>query len=173
MLPAVVIVLQWVYAIRFAWPVWVAIGLAAAISPLPLIPWRAGRRQASLAAAVLSLAVQFVMVMAFVIPPTANAFSARDLAEHFNRLGRLPTRLFVVEERPGSFAFYLNPQLRSELKDGQLISLFADSAIQLQPGDIVALSDRKLVKAAEYPDLDNAPYESVGRYRLYCIANQR
>ena len=31
MLPAAVVVLQWVYAVRFAWPVWVAVGLAAAV----------------------------------------------------------------------------------------------------------------------------------------------
>ena len=37
-LPAAVAVLQWVFAIRFDWPVWLAVALVAAASPLPLIP---------------------------------------------------------------------------------------------------------------------------------------
>ena len=83
-----VAVLQWVFAIRFGWPVWVAVGLVAAASPLPLIPWHAGRRQASMAAAALSLAAQFVVVMTLILPRLAETYSARDLAEHFNREGR-------------------------------------------------------------------------------------
>ena len=169
-LPAAVAVLHWSHDVHFAWPVWLAVGLTAAISPLPLVAWRAGRWQASLAAAALSLAVQFVVVITFVLPPVANDFSARELAEHFNRLGQFPTRLLVVDERIGSLVFYLDPQLRAGLKNGQLVRLLADSSIRLQPGDVVALPERKLSKAVEYLDLHDAACESVGRYRLYRIA---
>lgn len=171
--PVVVGVLQWTYAIHFTWPVWAAVGVAAAISPLPVIAWRANRWQASLAAAVLSLAVQFTVVMAMVVPSVANNFSARDLAEHFNRLGQVPTRLFVVEERIGSLAFYLAPKLRAGLKDGQLTCLFPDSSIHLQPGDVIAVPERRYSKAAEYLDFGDSAYESVGRYRLYRTAKMR
>jgi hypothetical protein len=171
LLPTVVLVVQLVYAVPFSWPVWVAVGLAAAISPLPVIPWRAGRRQASLAAAALSLAAQFVVVMIFVLPPVANVCSARELAEHFNRLGKLPPRLLVAEERIGSLVFYLTPRLRAGLKDGQLQNLLRDRPPPLKPGDVVAIQKVSLSRTEKYLDLSGCPYESVGRYRLYHIVS--
>ena len=46
-LPLAALVVERVYAIHFAWPTWVAIGVAAAVAPLPLVPWaRAGVRRA-------------------------------------------------------------------------------------------------------------------------------
>ena len=171
LLPTVVLVVQLVYAVPFSWPVWVAVGLVAAISPMPIIPWRAGRRQASLAAAAISLAAQFVVVMAFVLPPVANVCSARELAEHFNRLGILPPRLFVAEERIGSLVFYLTPRLRAGLKDGQLQNLLRDRPPPLKPGDVVAIQKVSLSRAEKYLDLSGCPYESVGRYRLYHIVS--
>ena len=89
-LPAAVLAMQLVFRVRLAWPVWVAVAISAALAPVPLIPWRAGRWQASLAAAALSLAAQFAAVITMVVPPVAETFSARDLARHFNRLGRSP-----------------------------------------------------------------------------------
>ena len=170
-LPVAVLVVQWVYAVRFAWPVWVAVGLAAAVSPLPITAWRAGRRQASLAAAALSVAAQFVVVMAFVLPPVANVCSARVLAEHFNRLGKLPPRLLMAEERIGSLVFYLTPRLRAGLKEDQLQNLLRDRPPPLQPGDVIVIQEVSLSRAGKYLDLSRCPYESVGRYRLYRMAS--
>ncbi len=157
------------FEVQFAWPVWAVVGLAAAAAPLPLVPWYAGRRQASLAAATLSLAVQFVAVMTMVLPPVAEIFSARDLAEHFNRAGQVPPRLLVAEERIGSFVFYLDPRLRADLKEGQLQRLYSHQAPSLHAGDVIALPERKLRQAGEYLDLAESPYESVGRFRLYHV----
>ena len=93
------------------------------------------------------------------------------MAEHFNRLGRIPPRLLVAEERIGSLVFYLDPRLRAGLKEEQLVQyLSADPPTQLRPGDVVAVQERNLSKAAEYLDLGDDPYESVGPYRLYRIA---
>ena len=169
MLPAVVLAVQWTCAVRFGWPVWMATCLAAAIAPLPLIPWRVGLRQAGLAAATLSMAAQFVVVMTMVFPPIAETFSARDLAEHFNRLGQVPPRLFVAEERIGSFVFYLEPRIRARLKKGQLRQLTARQSQMLLAGDVIALPKNKMSRVAEYLDLDGASYDPVGRYRLYRI----
>ena len=144
----------------FAWPAWVAVGLVAAVSPLPLIPWYRGRRQASMAAAALSVAAQFVVVMTLILPPLAEMYSARDLAEHFNRVGQIPTRLLVAEERIGSFVFYLDPRLRAGLKEDQVQYLPADPPMRLRPGDVVAVKERNLSKTAEWLDLGDNPYES-------------
>jgi hypothetical protein len=158
------------YAIHFSWQAWVAVGLVAAASPLPLIPWYRGRRQASMAAAALSVAAQFVVVITLILPPLAEMYSARDLAEHFNRVGQVPTRLFVAEERIGSFVFYLTPRLRDGLKASQVEYLPADPPMQLRPGDVVAVKERNLSKTGEWLDLGQKPFERVGQYRLYRIA---
>jgi hypothetical protein len=161
--------LQSIYPVRFGWQAWTAVGLAAALTPLPLIPWRAGRWRMSLAAATLSLAFQFSVVMTMVLPQAAELFTARDLAEHFNRAGQIPPRLLVAEERIGSFVFYLDPWLRAGLKPGQLQEWCADQPPPLQPGDVIALPERRLSQASEYLDLGDNPFEKAGRYRLYTI----
>ena len=74
-------------------------GMAAAAAPLPLLPWYAGRRQASLAAAALVAG----RAVCGGDDDGASAggrdrISARELAEHFNHLGQLPPRLLVAEE---------------------------------------------------------------------------
>jgi 4-amino-4-deoxy-L-arabinose transferase-like glycosyltransferase len=169
-LPAAVAVLQWVLAIRFDWSVWAAVALVAAASPLPLIPWYAGRRQASMAAAALSLAAQFVVVMTLILPQLAEMYSARDLAEHFNRAGHVPARLFLAEERVGSFVFYLDPRLRAGLTENQLQYLSPEPPTPLRPGDVVAVKERNLAKTAAWLDLRGQRHQPVGRYRLYWIA---
>lgn len=172
-LPAAVAVLQWVVSIRFGWPVWVAVALVAAASPLPLIPWYAGRRQASMAAAVLSLTAQFVVAMTLVVPQLANRYSARDLAEHFNRAGSVPSRLFMAEERVGSFVFYLTPSLRAKLKNDQLRYLPSNPPTVLQPGDVLAVKERNLAKMSDWLKLDESRYELVGPYRVYRITRSQ
>lgn len=172
-LPVAVFVVQILLDVRFTWPVWVATAVAAAVAPLPLIPWRAGRWRASLAAAALSLAAQFTVVMTLVLPQAVEGFSARDLAEHFNRAEKLPTRLFVVEERIGSVVFYLDPTLRAGLTTDKLSRLSLDRPPQLAPGDAVAVSRKKLERSVEVLDLGDSPYESAGRHRLYRIIKPR
>ena len=172
-LPAAVFVVQILFDVRFPWPVWVVTAMAAAVAPLPLIPWRAGRWRASLTAAALSLAAQFTVVMTLILPQVAEGFSARDLAEHFNSMDKLPTRLFVVEERIGSVVFYLDPTLRAGLTTDKLSRLSLDRPPQLEPGDAVVVPRRNIEKSVEVLDLGDSPYESVGRYRLYRIIKPR
>ena len=169
MLPAVVLVVQAMFAVRLTWPVWLAVGVVAAASPLPLIFWRAGRWQATLTAAALCVAAQFVVVMAMVLPPMAEMFSARSLAEHFNRSGRLPSRLVVAEGRLGSLVFYLAPTLRAGLKADQFQQFSAWELPPLVPGDVIAVLDRKIPNLQKHLDVSHSRYESVGAYRLYPI----
>jgi 4-amino-4-deoxy-L-arabinose transferase-like glycosyltransferase len=169
LLPAAVLALQAIFAVRLAWPVWAVAIVAAAVAPLPLIPWRAGRWQAGLAAATLSLAVQFVAVMTMVVPPVAEACSARVLAEHFNRQGRLPPRLLVAEGRLGALVFYLDPQLRAGIKTDQLQQLPAEELPPPRPGDVIAVPERKARRLRGRVRFDLDRYESVGSYRLYTI----
>ncbi len=168
-LPAAVLVMQVIFAVPFAWPAWVIVAIAAAVALVPLIPWHAGRWQASLAAAALSLAVQFVAVMTMVLPPVAETFSARELARHFNRLGHLPSRLLIVEGRVGSLLFYLSPQLRGGLTAERLQQWAAKDRPTFEPGDVVAVPERKVARLRPFHLFDGDPYETIGHYRLYQI----
>jgi hypothetical protein len=172
-LPATVLVMQVIFGVPFAWPVWFAVVIAAAVALLPLIPWHAGWWQASLAAAALSLAIQFVAVMTMVLPPVAETFSARDLAQHFNRLGHLPSRLLVVEGRIGSLLFYLSPQLRGGLTAERLQQWAAKDRPSFQPGDVVAVPERKVTRLHAYHLFDGDSDETIGHYRLYHIVKPR
>jgi 4-amino-4-deoxy-L-arabinose transferase-like glycosyltransferase len=168
-LPLAMAAFQVVFERRYGFPVWAAVLTVAAVAPLPLVPWRAGRTQASLAAAVLCLAAQFMIAITIVLPPAAESYSARALAEHYNRLGRLPERLYIAEERVGSLVFYLDPRLRKGLKPGQVERLRAEHPPALRPGDVVAVPDQQRDRTAGWLDLDGNPCETVGRFRLYRI----
>ena len=168
-LPAAVLVVQVVYDVRFAWPVWVAVGIMAMLTPAPLIPWRAGRPQLSLVVAALSLAGQFIVVMALVLPAVAETCSARQLARHFNRLGRMPARLVVVEGRIGSLPFYLDPPIRDTLTPDRLQQRTADALPRWRPGDVIAVPWWKLPKLRGHFDVDHTRYDAIGSYRLYDV----
>ena len=169
-LPAVLLALQIFFGLRYGWPAWAAVLIVAAAAPLPLIAWRARRVQASLTAAVLCLCAQFVVAMTLVLPPAAEIYSARVLAEHFNRLGQLPARLYLAEERVGSLVFYLDPRLRAGLKPDQIEQLRAEHSPP-RPGDLVAVPDQQRHRTAGWLDLEGNPCETVGRYRLYRISH--
>jgi hypothetical protein len=151
----------------------VAVVIAAALAPVPLIPWRAGRWHAALAAAALSLAGQFAAVMTMVLPPVAESFSARELAQHFNQLGHFPPRLLVVEGRFGSLVFYLTPQLRHQLTPERLQQWAAKERPSIRLGDVVAVPEHKIANFRRYHLCDGQPYEVVGHYRLYKITKPR
>jgi len=170
-LPAALLTVQWACDVRFAWPTWAAAGVVAVASLAPLWPWKAEWRPAVLAAAVLSLAAQFTVVMIFVTPAVAENYTARDLARYFNRQQKLPPRLLVAEERIGSLVFYLDPRLRAGLTEDRIDTFSADYPPKLRVGDVVALPERKVNRVGEYLDLGSRPYETVGRYRLYRIAS--
>ncbi len=171
MLPAALLVVQVAVGLQFGWPAWLFVGVAAAAAPLPLIPWRADRATHALAAAALSLALQFTALMTTVLPTVAETFSARDLADYFNRQGHLPKRLYVAEGRIGSLAFYLDPQLRASLTPDQLRLAPRGLSPELHAGDALVVPSRRVHKMQAYIHLDSVPHQAVGPYRLYEITS--
>ncbi len=166
-LPAALLVAQREVAIRFSWPIWVATAAAAAAATLPLLPLIGGRFRAAVSTGAVALAVQFAVVMTVVLPPVAATVSARDLANHFNRLGRLPPKLLVAESRIGSLVFYLEDDLRAGLRSEQLQRVYWHEFPAPEPGTLLALPECRVDRAARYVDLDGLPYESTGQHRLY------
>lgn len=168
-LPMAAVVLQAMFPVRYSAGVWSMVALAAAFSPLPAWEWRANRPAAALRTSAWSLTLQFSVVIVFLLPPTAECFSARSLAEHFNRQGVLPQRLIVAGERVGSLIFYLTPELRSGLLPERLQTIPLDQPWELRSGDVLAVREGK--HEAVEARLRHSGYfqETVGRYRLYHI----
>jgi len=169
-LPVVLLVVQSEFAVRFSWPVWTVAILAAAVSWLPLLFWLKGRIGATISAALISTAVQFVVIMTFALGPVATTVSARDLARHFNRLGQIPPKLLIVGERLGSLVFYLDRDLRAGLCAGQIQQVQMGDLPKQKSDAVIALPGRHVDWAARYYDMAAAKYSSAGRYRLYDAA---
>lgn len=148
----------------WAWAATLSAGFAAWI---PLSLWRGGRRRAAAMAAPLASAVQFFTVLAVVVPVATLHLTARPLAEHYNRLGRMPARLCVFEMEIGSLLFYLDPALRSALKPGQLETIDRDDLERVGPDDVVAISPYVRHLLERRISLEGVPCVEVGGYRLY------
>jgi hypothetical protein len=161
------LVVQREYGVRFTWPVWTAAMLAALGAWVPLWFWFAGRMRATLAASVLSVAGQFAALMVFALPQVADVVSARELARHFNRLGHVPPRVLVAEQRIGALIFYLDADLRAELRDGQLQHAKLAKMSRLDGEGLLVLPEDKVRYARRFVDLAGVDYETAGRYRLY------
>lgn len=170
LLPGALLVVQAKFPVRFASPVWTAAMVVAAGSWVSLLFLYAGRLRTTLCSGMLSMAAQYAVIITVVVPHVAATASARDLADHFNRLGRVPDRLLLTEDRIGSLVFYLEPELRAVLQEGQLEEVPLEDLQEFPksgPGGVAALPERRVDWAARYLDLDGLGYQTVGRYRLY------
>jgi 4-amino-4-deoxy-L-arabinose transferase len=115
------------------------------------------------------MALTFVFVMRVLLPPVAATLTARDLAEHYNRLGALPDQLLFVDERLGSFVFYLDPALRAGLTAGDVGDVDADELRARPPGDdtVIAVPEEEYEGLARELQLAGLPWIRAGHYRLY------
>ena len=162
------------HSLRFAPATWAVGLLIAAVAWTPLWLWRRQRARGALAAAMLGMAAQFAFVVTAILPPVAEGLSARELAVYFNDLGELPPRVYVTEERVGSLAFYLRPELRMGLQEDQLRRLKFDRLTgppEVIPGTVLAVAERKFARAEKYFDFRDSEYRRAGRYRLYRMAD--
>jgi hypothetical protein len=169
-LPAIVLAVGLVTPLQVSWRGWLAVLAGAVAACAPLVFWHAGRRRAALAAFILTVAVEFAVLMALVVPGVAAYCSGRDLAQHFNARGQLPPHVLIVEERVGSIVFYLDRSLRDELRPGQLASLRLsrlDELLSAEPGTVVAVPERWVPKLAQQLRLSDSDFQQAGRYRLY------
>jgi 4-amino-4-deoxy-L-arabinose transferase-like glycosyltransferase len=169
-LPATMFASARVLGTQFSPMVWGRLIVIALTAWLPLGYWIVGRPRAAWASAALAMATQIAVTMAVVVPPVAAEHSARELAEHFNQLGGLPDRLFVIDEPVGSLVFYLDPKLRAGLEPGQITSLhlYPDTPLpEFARGDKLAVPDREMRHVAEWFDLTGMRNDQVGRFRIY------
>ena len=172
--PGLLLVVQRTMAIPFSAAAWTTMILAGLTAWIPLAFWRTGRPQKALAAAMLAMAAQFAVTMTVALPPVAELYSARELATYVNHVGRLPGRLFLVNERVGSLVFYLDRDLRADLPADRIASLDVGGRPPVFAAeDLIAVPDRAAAKALPWLRLGDAAFQQAGHYRVYGAAAGR
>ena len=124
----------------------------------------------TLGLAVSTIAVQMAVLLVFAFPQVAAGLSGRDLADYINRTGKLPARLILAQERVGSVVFYLDHDLRSQLRSGQMVNQDIDDPLPSPlrtAEEWIVIPERHLHTALHDYDLQSLPYERAGRFRLY------
>jgi len=91
------------------------------------------------------------------------------MTAHFNDEGRLPPRMFVMENRV-AFVYYLRPDVRAGMHRDQIESFLGAELATMQPfpkDAVLALpADLADARLARLPQLANAHRKQVGRYLL-------
>ena len=176
LLPTAIFVLQKAAGVQFGWPVWITAILVGLSTLVPLFFLYLGKWQAMLAAAVLATAAQFLVIIILLVPTVAERYSQKQLAEHFDSSPAgapgLPAKMRFLEERIGSFVFYLDPALRASIVEDQLQEIVRPKNPRpkvRQPfpsGSVVVVPEQRVEKAGGYVDLEGVSASQVGRYRL-------
>jgi 4-amino-4-deoxy-L-arabinose transferase-like glycosyltransferase len=175
-LPIAVLVLQIRVGVPYGPSTWAAAIIAALATLAPLWFFHRGRWQATLAAATLTAAVQFLVIIGLIVPPVAELRSARELAAYFNAapsgVPMLPAKMRFAEERIGSFVFYLDPALRASIAEDQLQGVVRpkDPRPKIKqpfPADsVLVVPQRRREKASGYLDFEGTSAVKVGHYWL-------
>ncbi len=169
-LPATFAITQIAMPVRFstlAWTLAVAVG---STTLAPLWTWLRGRDRLTVALAATTICGQMTVLLFCALPQVAAGLSGRDLADYFNRTRQLPSRMRLAQEIVGSVVFYLDRDLRSQLRLGQFTSQHIDDPLPLPSlgaKEWIVIPERHLRTALNYYDLSSLPYERVGRFRVY------
>jgi 4-amino-4-deoxy-L-arabinose transferase-like glycosyltransferase len=145
-------------AITYVLPAMPAVAILAAISPMSQRAWRA---------VALATAATFAAAVVLFGLAVARSHSARDLADDFNAEGRLPSTIFVFDQRV-SFVYYLRPDIRRQLHDGSIRSVSVEELAAMQPfpqGAVVTVPiDLAATRLPRIPQLASAQRHVAGRY---------
>jgi hypothetical protein len=174
-LPIAVFVLQKAFDIQFGLQVWAAAIIVGLGTLVPLWFLFQEKWQAMLAASALTTAAQYFMVLSLLVPVVADLYSEKQLAEYFNAPPAgspcLPAKMYFVEQRIGSFVFYLDPALRASIVENQLQEIPRpknplERKTAFRPGDVVVLPGNRVRRAEEYLEIKNLSFHKVGIFRL-------
>jgi 4-amino-4-deoxy-L-arabinose transferase-like glycosyltransferase len=169
LLPLAFVVAERMFDVSYPVAAWAAAGALFPSWWLWLRPWRPPSAGRSFMGILVLQTTALLVLVTLGLPPVAGEFSAKALAVHFNRLGRLPAQLLLANERVGSIVFYLNPELRARLQPDQIRGFDIRAGLDLpaQPGIWVAIPKKRLLEAERLWDLSGATATNVGHYRLY------
>jgi 4-amino-4-deoxy-L-arabinose transferase-like glycosyltransferase len=146
---------------------WALVLAIAATWVAPALVWKAGRPRASFATLAACTAFTLLAGLVGLLPAFSSRYTARELAWHFNRAGRLPSQLLFVDERLGSFPFYLSPALRSQLSPARVRSITPSEAFTMRaaPHDTAfVLTTDRAAALARFVDWEAIPSQRAGHH---------
>lgn len=162
------------FDVRFDGATWLLVAAAGATWWIVLWLARARRPEATLAAVASSLAVQFLCVMAVVLPPIAARLSARHVAEYLNErfenTGQAPREVWLDERRLGSLAFYLRGELRRRFEGGRLRLVRFDAMPHVETETMLIVPEHRAAAAGTPAGWPPGDYVRVGDDRIYHAA---
>lgn len=171
--PIALVVIRTRYGIEPPWHIWLFAGLAAFGAAAIWRVWSDRGPRAAFAVSLGLSAAIFVIAVALLLPPVADATSAEQVAAHFNRLGSLPAQVWIVEDRVGSVVFYLDARLRSRLTSSTFRSISLASIEgeinHAAPDVVLAVRDRRLDGFERVMDLHGAPIERRRGFHFFTL----
>jgi len=145
-------------AVTYVLPALPAVAILAAASAPVMRVWRG---------VAATAAVIYAVALIGAGPFVARTHSSRDLAEYFNASGKLPSRIFVFNQRL-SFVYYLRPELRAQLHQDQVRSISVEALAAMEPfphGAVVVVpADLAAGGLPHIPPLADAKHHVAGRY---------
>ncbi len=135
--------------------------------------WMRGTRtraRARFARLVAAFAVVAPLVVLIVMAPAAPIFSARALARYYNAQRAVPSAVWFLDERVGSFFFYLDRDLRATLSPGRIENVGLDRLLGLRqapPGLAVAIPFEAVARVERRVSLAGVPHVVAGHHRVY------
>jgi 4-amino-4-deoxy-L-arabinose transferase len=127
----------------------------------------------ALTATTAALALTVAVGLAVFLPSVAPALTARELARHYNREGRLPDKLWFYDERVGSFLFYLDGVLRSGLTPERIVHRRPDVLLSLRqapPDTVIVIPVEQVPRLERRIPLSSRPFVQAGHHRAYDAA---
>lgn len=127
----------------------------------------------ALGAMTAAHALTVAVALALVLPAVAPAFTARELARHYNREGRLPGRIWFYDERVGSFLYYLDAPLRAALTPERVEHRRPEVLLALRqapPDTVVVIPVEQLGRLGRRIPLSGRPFVQAGHHRAYDAA---
>ncbi|MEI8371347.1 MAG: glycosyltransferase family 39 protein [Planctomycetota bacterium] len=169
-LPTTFAITQIALPTQFSPLAWTLAVMAGLTSLVPLWGWLRGRDHLTLGLGATTVCGQLVVLLLFAFPQVAAGLSGHDLAVYFNGTRELPSRMLMAQERVGSFIFYLDHDLRSQLQLSQIVNQDITAPLPtpaLGTNEWLVIPERHLLVVLNNYDLSSLPYQQAGRFRLY------
>jgi len=119
-LPIVMYVISLNFHMSYPSHIWVLGFLISLSAWLPIVFASLRQHLRPLGMGFAYIAATFAFIITVVVPPLAGARSTKNLADYFNRSGKIPDRVLIVHERIPSMIFYLDPKIRAKLQPDQV-----------------------------------------------------
>lgn len=149
---------------------WTVVALASLAWAGAALASVGGTRLRALTGIAAALVLTSLAALAVLLPAAAPAYSARELARHYNRAGTLPGELWFFDERVGSFLYYLSPSLRAQITAERLTHVTPDEVLgmrQAPPDTHIVVPLEEMPKLDRRIGLSAQPSVVAGHHRIF------